>query len=83
MKDWEVKEPATNELSEIRKKCFEHGLITMSCGVLHNVFRLMFPLLIKEDELERGLDILEGRHKGKQIRRSELKRAEWKDWRRK
>jgi hypothetical protein len=43
----------------------------------------MFPLLIKEDELERGLDILEGRHKGKQIRRSELKRAEWKDWRRK
>jgi 4-aminobutyrate aminotransferase-like enzyme len=31
----------------------------MSCGALHNVMRLMFPLVIKDDELKMGLDILE------------------------
>jgi 4-aminobutyrate aminotransferase/(S)-3-amino-2-methylpropionate transaminase len=59
VKDRKTKEAATNELGEIRKNCFEHGLITMSCGVLHNVLRVMFPVVIKEDELEKGLDILE------------------------
>jgi len=57
--DRKTKEPATKEAGEIRQKCLEHGLITMPCGVLHNVFRLIFPLVIKEDELEKGLDILE------------------------
>ena len=64
VKDRETKEPAASELGEIRKNCFKHGLITMSCGVLHNVLRLMFPLVIKEDELERGLDILEDAIRG-------------------
>jgi 4-aminobutyrate aminotransferase/(S)-3-amino-2-methylpropionate transaminase len=59
VKDRETKEPAANELGEIRKNCLEHGLITMSCGVLHNVLRIMFPLTIKDDELETGLNILE------------------------
>jgi 4-aminobutyrate aminotransferase-like enzyme len=31
----------------------------MSCGALHNVFRLMFPLVITESELETGLNIFE------------------------
>jgi 4-aminobutyrate aminotransferase/(S)-3-amino-2-methylpropionate transaminase len=57
--DRKTKDPASKEVGEIRQKCLEGGLITMPCGVMHNVFRLMFPLVIKEDELEKGLDILE------------------------
>ncbi len=59
VKDRKTKEPATKETDEICKKCLEHGLIIISCGVLHNVLRLMFPLVIKQDELDKGLDILE------------------------
>jgi len=59
VKDRETKEPATKETGEIRKKCLEHGLIVMSCGALHNVLRIMFPLIIKDGELKTGLDILE------------------------
>ncbi len=58
VKDRETKEPAAKETGEILRKCHAHGLIIMSCGVLHNVIRIMPPLVIKEDELEKGLDIL-------------------------
>ena len=54
-----TKEPASEQTSKIISKCLEHGLIMMSCGALKNVLRLMFPLVIKEDELNKGLDILE------------------------
>lgn len=54
-----TKEPASEETSKIRKRCHEYGLLIMTCGSLHNVFRLMFPLIIKNSELEMGLDIFE------------------------
>jgi len=57
--DRKTKEPAAEQVSEIRQRCLERGLITMSCGALHNVLRLMFPLIIKEEEMETGLTILE------------------------
>ena len=59
VKNRSTKEPAPEETGEIRRKCYEHGLIIMSCGVYHNVIRIMYPLTIKEDELEIGLGILE------------------------
>jgi 4-aminobutyrate aminotransferase/(S)-3-amino-2-methylpropionate transaminase len=31
----------------------------MSCGSMHNVLRFMFPLVITEEELTKGFDILE------------------------
>lgn len=37
----------------------ERRLVVMSCGPLHNVFRFIFPLVIAEEELTRGFDILE------------------------
>ncbi|MBM4432485.1 MAG: aspartate aminotransferase family protein [Chloroflexi bacterium] len=55
----ETKEPAAKETAEIIKKCHSRGLITMSCGALKNIIRLMPPLVIKDDELQKGLDILE------------------------
>lgn len=54
-----TKEPAAEKTSAIIKRCCEHGLIIMSCGALRNILRLMFPLVIEEDELSKGLDILE------------------------
>jgi 4-aminobutyrate aminotransferase/(S)-3-amino-2-methylpropionate transaminase len=57
--DRTTKEPASEQTSKIMSKCLERGLILMSCGALKNVLRLMFPLVISEDELNRGLDILE------------------------
>ncbi len=54
-----TKEPASEETDKIRKRCHEYGLLIMSCGALHNVFRIMFPLTIKDSELEMGLDIFE------------------------
>ncbi len=59
VKNQKTKEPASDETSKIQKKCHERGLLIMSCGALHNVFRLMFPLVIAEKELETGLNIFE------------------------
>jgi 4-aminobutyrate aminotransferase/(S)-3-amino-2-methylpropionate transaminase len=59
VKDRATKEPASEETSKIRKRCHEYGLLIMSCGALHNVFRIMFPLTIKDSELEMGLNIFE------------------------
>ncbi len=57
--DRATKEPAAEKTGAIIKRCYEHGLIIMSCGALRNILRLMFPLVIEEDELSKGLDILE------------------------
>ena len=59
VKDRETKAPAAEEVARVRRKCLERGLITLSAGALHNVLRLMFPLVIKDNELETGLRILE------------------------
>ena len=37
----------------------ERGLILLSCGTYGNVIRILVPLVISDEELERGLDILE------------------------
>jgi 4-aminobutyrate aminotransferase-like enzyme len=36
-----------------------HGLVLLSCGVHGNVVRVLPPILVPDDDLERGLDILE------------------------
>lgn len=59
MKDRKTKAPATAEAKTILKKCQERRLVVMSCGPLHNVFRFIFPLVIAEEELTKGFDILE------------------------
>jgi len=60
VKNPETKEPASDETGKILKTCHEHGLVIMRCGPLHNIIRLMYPLVIKEEDLTKGLDILEG-----------------------
>ncbi len=37
----------------------ERGLVLLSCGIYGNVIRILVPLSISDEELERGLDLLE------------------------
>ena len=37
----------------------EHGLILLSCGLYGNVLRLLPPFSATDEELERGLAVLE------------------------
>jgi 4-aminobutyrate aminotransferase/(S)-3-amino-2-methylpropionate transaminase len=38
---------------------FERGLILLSCGLDGNVIRVLVPLVVSDEDLERGLDVLE------------------------
>ncbi|MBB5111718.1 4-aminobutyrate--2-oxoglutarate transaminase [Micromonospora echinospora] len=43
----------------ISAACHAAGLLTLTCGTYGNVLRFLPPLVISDDELGRGLDILE------------------------
>ena len=43
----------------VTTKARENGLVLLSCGLYGNVIRLLPPLTATDDELERGMDILE------------------------
>jgi 4-aminobutyrate aminotransferase/(S)-3-amino-2-methylpropionate transaminase len=59
VRDRETKEPAADEAKQLTKLCYEKGLVLLSCGNHGNVIRVLMPLVITDDELERGLVILE------------------------
>ncbi|MDA2920003.1 4-aminobutyrate--2-oxoglutarate transaminase [Desulfobacterota bacterium AH_259_B03_O07] len=59
VKDRDTKEPAKEATSNVIKLCYENGLVIMKAGVYDNVVRLLVPLIITEDLLLGGLDILE------------------------
>ena len=60
VKDRKSKDPAADDAKELVRRCYENGLIVISCGVYHNVIRILTPLVITNDQLERGFAILEG-----------------------
>jgi 4-aminobutyrate aminotransferase/(S)-3-amino-2-methylpropionate transaminase len=53
------KAPATDEAKALVKFSYERGLIIMPCGSFNNVIRFLMPLVISDDQLERGLAIVE------------------------
>jgi 4-aminobutyrate aminotransferase / (S)-3-amino-2-methylpropionate transaminase / 5-aminovalerate transaminase len=55
----QTREPAAQETKEITQYCYEHGLITISAGSYGNVIRLLMPLVITDEQLDEGLDVLE------------------------
>jgi len=59
VKDRETKEPAADEANALVKFCYENGLILLSCGNFSNVIRTLMPLVITNEQLERGLAIME------------------------
>jgi 4-aminobutyrate aminotransferase/(S)-3-amino-2-methylpropionate transaminase len=59
VRDRESKEPATDEAKKLVQYCYEKGLIILSCGNYSNVIRTLMPLVIADDQLDRGFSILE------------------------
>lgn len=58
VKDRETKEP-DKELTElILKEAQSRGLLALKAGAYDNVIRLLMPLVIPDDQLSEGLDIL-------------------------
>jgi 4-aminobutyrate aminotransferase/(S)-3-amino-2-methylpropionate transaminase len=51
--------PAEDETKQIIRFCHEHGLIVLSTGSYGNVLRLLVPLIISDDELNEGLNVIE------------------------
>ncbi len=49
--------PARGAVATTRAR--ERGLVLLACGVYGNVVRIMVPILATDEELERGLDLLE------------------------
>jgi 4-aminobutyrate aminotransferase len=59
VRDPETKEPAPELALATTTAARERGLILLSCGLYGNVVRILVPLVASDDELDRGLDILE------------------------
>jgi 4-aminobutyrate aminotransferase/(S)-3-amino-2-methylpropionate transaminase len=59
VKDRETKEPAADEAKGLVEFCHKRGLILLSCGSYGNVIRTLMPLVIDNEQLERGLAIME------------------------
>jgi 4-aminobutyrate aminotransferase len=56
----ELTEQTPDAAKAVTAAAFEQGLILLSCGLYGNVIRLLPPLSATDEELERGLDLLEG-----------------------
>jgi 4-aminobutyrate aminotransferase/(S)-3-amino-2-methylpropionate transaminase len=59
VKDRKTKEPAPEETSAIVKFALSKGLSILSCGQYSNVLRTMMPLVITDEQLARGVSILD------------------------
>jgi 4-aminobutyrate aminotransferase / (S)-3-amino-2-methylpropionate transaminase / 5-aminovalerate transaminase len=57
--DRESKRPAPELSKATTAGALERGLILLSCGLHGNVVRILVPLVASDDELNRGLEILE------------------------
>jgi 4-aminobutyrate aminotransferase-like enzyme len=55
----ELADPTPDLASAVTAAARERGLVLLSCGIYGNVIRILVPLSITDDELERGLDLLE------------------------
>jgi 4-aminobutyrate aminotransferase/(S)-3-amino-2-methylpropionate transaminase len=55
----ETKEPAADMTKRTTEAARERGLILLSCGLHGNVVRILVPLVIADEDLDRGLEILE------------------------
>jgi len=59
VKDRARKTPAADETKKLVQLCYEKGLVLIACGNHGNVIRTLMPLVITDEQLEKGLGILE------------------------
>ena len=53
------KRPAADEAKQLAAYCLENGLVILTCGSYGNIVRILAPLVITDEQLEKGLAILE------------------------
>ncbi len=58
VKDRKNKEPDKELTNAIIRRCYEHGLIVLAAGTHGNVIRTLMPLVISNDQLLEGLEVL-------------------------
>ncbi|MGH2757139.1 MAG: 4-aminobutyrate--2-oxoglutarate transaminase [Actinomycetota bacterium] len=56
--DRATKEPAKAAAAGAVKRCIENGVLILKAGTHDNVVRLLAPLVIEDDDLAAGLDVL-------------------------
>lgn len=59
VKDRKTKEPAKDEVKAIIKECNQNGLVVLDAGIRGNNLRFLMPLVITDEQLNIGLDIIE------------------------
>jgi 4-aminobutyrate aminotransferase len=59
VEDRETKAPAAALAAAVTAAARERGLVLLSCGLYSNVVRILVPLVISDDDLGRGVEILE------------------------
>jgi 4-aminobutyrate aminotransferase/(S)-3-amino-2-methylpropionate transaminase len=59
VRDRETREPAAAETARMLVEARERGLILIKAGLYDNVIRLLMPLVTTDEEMAKGLDILE------------------------
>jgi len=59
VKDRKTKEPATALTKQLINRCRERGLLMISAGTYSNIIRPLMPLVITDEQLEKGLSIVE------------------------
>jgi 4-aminobutyrate aminotransferase/(S)-3-amino-2-methylpropionate transaminase len=59
VKDRKTKEPDKELVQSITSRCYENGLILLSAGTYGNCVRTLMPLVITDEQLNEGLDVIE------------------------
>jgi 4-aminobutyrate aminotransferase / (S)-3-amino-2-methylpropionate transaminase / 5-aminovalerate transaminase len=58
VKDRKTKEPDKDRTNKIIRRCYENGVILIAAGTHGNVIRTLMPLVITDDQLQEGLEVL-------------------------
>jgi 4-aminobutyrate aminotransferase / (S)-3-amino-2-methylpropionate transaminase / 5-aminovalerate transaminase len=59
VRNTETREPAETETKKIAEYCYKHGLITITAGTFNNVIRILVPLVVTDQQLDEGFDVIE------------------------
>ena len=59
VKDGDPRQPDSETCSQLVSACAERGLILISAGTHKNVIRVLSPLVISDQHLQQGLDIMQ------------------------
>lgn len=57
--DAQTKNPAKDKATELVRLCHKKGLVILTCGKYGNTIRLLMPLVINDEDLESGFNIIE------------------------